>query len=158
MRPLSFSKNAYRGREVRLLLERLGDDEFEPLALSSPRLVYEFMRDLRNEPSERMYSVMTDLKCRVSGVYEVGKGGLDTCPVDPREVYKAALVTNSPSFALVHNHPSGIPEPSPDDIALARRVHAGAQLLNLNLLDFMIIGNGRYYSMQECGALPGGSG
>ena len=95
-----------------------------------------------------------DAKHRVTGVYLVGKGGIDQSPVMPLELYKAAVLTNSPAFALVHNHPSGVPEPSPNDLSLAERVRQGADILGLEFIDFVIIGNGSYCSFLERGLEP----
>ena len=156
MRPY-FSKGVYRGRELRLRIERLGD-EFEPVALTTPRLIYEFMRDVGSESAERMYSLLLDTTFRLNGIYEVGKGSVDTCHAEPKEVFKAALVTNSPSFALVHNHPSGVVEPSRDDAALLGKLLAGSQLLGVNIVDFMVIGDRGYYSASESGCMSGRSG
>ena len=112
------------------------------------------MRHLETESAEHLYELLFDTKQYVHGVYLVSKGGLSNCYVDPAEVFKAALMTNSPTFALVHNHPSGIVEPSLDDVAIARRIAQGADLLNLNFLDSLIIGDGRYYSFSESGMMP----
>lgn len=138
---------------MRLRLERK-HCEYERIQLSSPRSIYEFMRELGEESSEFMYQLLMDTKHRVHGVYEVSKGGIDGCHVDPREVFKAALVTNSPAFALVHNHPSGVPDPSPADEALTRRIYEGAKLLDLDFTDSIIIGDGRYFSFHEAGRMP----
>ena len=142
----------YRGYEVRLELHRSGEDE--PYQIKNARSVYEFMRGLELESAEHMYELLLDVKHRVQGVYLVGKGGIDSCHVDPIEVFKAALVTNSPAFVLVHNHPSGIVEPSLNDIDLVSRIFAGADILNLQFLDNIIIGDSRYLSFLEAGRMP----
>lgn len=126
---------------------------YVPVQLGCARAVHDFMRDLANESSEHMYELLMDTKHRVTGVYLVGKGGLDRCLADPREIYKAALVTNSPCFLMVHNHPSGVPEPSPDDKNLVDRIARGAEILGLDFLDFMIIGNGSYFSFLDSGLM-----
>ena len=112
------------------------------------------MRGLEGESAEHMYELLLDTKHRVHSVYLVGKGGIDSCPVDPREVFKAAFITNSPAFVLVHNHPSGIADPSPDDIALSTRIANCSALLGVSFLDNIIIGNGRYYSFLDAGRMP----
>lgn len=126
----------------------------EPYQISNGRSVYEFMRGLDVESAEHTYELLLDVKHRVHGVYLVGKGGIDNCHVDPAEVFKAALVTNSPAFILVHNHPSGIVEPSLNDVDLTSRIFAGADILNLQFLDNMIVGDGRYLSFLEVGRMP----
>lgn len=145
------SRNYWRDYEVRLEVRRRGRPE--PYHVTNAREIYLFMEGLESESAEHTYELLFDTKHRVHGVYLVGKGGIDRCSVDPVEVFKAALVSNSPAFALVHNHPSGIPEPSPDDIALTSRLQDGAKLLGLEFTDSIIIADSRYYSFYEAGRL-----
>ena len=147
-----FENGRYSGYEVRLEVRRL--TAYQPVQLGNARAVHDFMRDLSNESSEYVYELLMDTKHRLTGVYMVGKGGIDRCLADLREIYKAALVTNSPCFAIVHNHPSGVAEPSLDDQNLVQRVKAGAEILGLEFLDSVIIGNGSYFSFKNCGLMP----
>ena len=73
--------------------------------------------------------------------------------VHPREVFKAALLANAASIVLAHNHPSGDPAPSPDDVALTRRLVDAGRLLGVEVLDHIVIGEGRYVSVRELGWL-----
>lgn len=148
-----FRKGDYRGYEIRLRLER---NLYEPYSIKCPEDVYAFMKPLGEESAEFVYQINLDAKNQVTGVYLVAKGGCDSCPLDPREVYKVALVTNSRAFALVHNHPSGDVQPSPEDKTVAIRISQGAKLLDLDFLEFMIIGDNEYFSMAEQGMLPKG--
>ncbi|NVJ16713.1 RadC family protein, partial [Myxococcus sp. AM010] len=84
----------------------------------------------------------------------VAEGTMNTCPVDPREVFAAALTSRATSIVLAHNHPSGDPEPSVQDLGLTRHLVAGAQLLNIKVLDHVVMGDGGYVSMLERGLLP----
>ncbi|NTX17510.1 DNA repair protein RadC [Myxococcus sp. CA051A] len=86
----------------------------------------------------------------------VAEGTLNTCPVDPREVFAAALVSRATAIVLAHNHPSGDPEPSVQDVGLTRHLVAGAKLLNLKVLDHLVVGDGAFVSMLERGLLPDG--
>jgi DNA repair protein RadC len=112
------------------------------------------MRDTKDASAEYVYELLLDSKHRVHGVYEIGKGAVDSCCVDPKEVFKAVLISNSPAFTLVHNHPSGVPNPSTDDIALVQRLSAGADMLGINFLDSVIVGDGLYFSFYEAGMMP----
>ena len=85
--------------------------------------------------------------------HEVSRGTLDTTLVHPREVFKAALLANSSAIILCHNHPSGDPCPSPDDVHLTRRLVDAGTLLGVDVLDHIIVGDGRYYSFKEAGRL-----
>jgi DNA repair protein RadC len=98
-------------------------------------------RPLRRHNRSRL-PVTLDGQHRVSGVYLVGKRGCTGALVDPREVYKAALLSNSPAYVLVHNHPSGVVRPSSEDLQLAGRLEDGGRLLNVNMVASIIVGEG----------------
>lgn len=83
----------------------------------------------------------------------IAEGTVDTCPVDPREVFRAALGSRATALVLVHNHPSGDPEPSAQDVALTRQLIRGAELLGLKVLDHLVVGDGAFTSMLEQGRL-----
>lgn len=77
------------------------------------------------------------------------RGTVNHTPVYPREVVRRALELGAGSIVLVHNHPSGDPSPSPDDIEMTRRVSAAAAVLGLTVRDHIIVGNGRWLSFAE---------
>jgi DNA repair protein RadC len=91
------------------------------------------------------------------GVHVVSTGTLDAAIVHPREVFKAALLSNAAGLLLVHNHPSGDPTPSPDDRALVTRLRAAGALLGVELLDALIVTDRvdrlRYFSFREAGGV-----
>ena len=87
--------------------------------------------------------------------HEVSRGDLNRTIVHPREVFKAALLANAATVVLSHNHPSGDPTPSPDDLAMTDRLVAAGDVLGVLVLDHLIIGHGpRYFSFSEAGRLP----
>lgn len=91
---------------------------------------------------------------RVLGLHTVSVGCLTSSLVHPREVFKPAILAGSAALLLAHNHPSGDPEPSAEDIALTRRLIAGGQLLGIEILDHLILGEaGRFVSLRERGVL-----
>ncbi|NHO18328.1 DNA repair protein RadC [Acetobacter oeni] len=81
------------------------------------------------------------------------RGTVNHTPVYPREVVRRALELGATSIILVHNHPSGDPTPSPDDLAMTRQVSAAAAILGLVVRDHIIVGNGRWLSFAEKGLL-----
>ena len=84
--------------------------------------------------------------------HQLSRGTVSTTLVHPREIYQAALLANAASIVLVHNHPSGDPTPSVDDVAVTNRVKEAGLLMGIELLDHIIIGHeGRYYSFKEGG-------
>jgi DNA repair protein RadC len=84
----------------------------------------------------------------------VAEGTLNACPVDPREVFSAALAAHASGIVLAHNHPSGDPEPSILDLALTRQLVEGGQILGIRVLDHLILGDGAFTSMLARGQLP----
>ena len=104
---------------------------------------------LQDEPSEVFGMLCLTTKHRVIAYHEVGRGTLDTVVVDPRAVFKAALLTNCAALIVAHNHPSGDPTPSPNDVDLTRRLVATGTLLGIPVLDHIVIGDGRYFSFKE---------
>lgn len=108
---------------------------------------------LQHEAQEVMICLLLTTKYRLIAVHEVSRGGIDSTLVDPFVIYRAALLANAPALILAHNHPSGDPTPSPDDIALTRRLQEGGRLLNIQILDHLIIGERSYCSFKETGRL-----
>ncbi len=78
---------------------------------------------------------------------------ITTAATYPREVFQAALLTNSSGLLVAHNHPSGDVTPSPDDVRLTRRLADAGTLLGVELLDHVIIGAGRWFSFRQGGLL-----
>ncbi|MFL5344139.1 MAG: DNA repair protein RadC [Hyalangium sp.] len=88
----------------------------------------------------------------------VAEGTMNTCPVDPREVYAAALTTRASAIALAHNHPSGDPEPSAQDLQLTLQLVEAGRLLGIKVLDHLVVGDGTYVSLMERGFLANNEG
>lgn len=94
------------------------------------------------------------IRHRVLGLHTVSVGCLTSSLVHPREVFKPAILSGSAAHLIAHNHPSGDPEPSAEDIALTRRLTAAGQLLGIEVLDHLVLGEaGRFVSLRERGVL-----
>ena len=104
---------------------------------------------LQDEPGEVFAILCLSTKHRVIAYHEVSRGTLDATLVHPREVFKAALLSNAASIILTHNHPSGDPTPSPDDNHLTRRLVDAGKLIGVEVLDHIIVGDGCYFSFKE---------
>ena len=102
---------------------------------------------------ERMYVMLLSTKNRVNAIQEVSVGSLNASVVHPREIFKAAILSNAAALILVHNHPSGDPTPSPEDIALTKAIVDAGKILNIPVLDHVIMGDRRYCSLKEKGVL-----
>lgn len=90
-----------------------------------------------------------DGRNQINLINTVAIGSLDSAIVSPREVFKAAILSNSAAIILAHNHPSGDPAPSEGDISVTRRIVRAGHILEINLLDHIIIGENSYRSMKE---------
>jgi DNA repair protein RadC len=113
--------------------------------------VREFLEDLDREA---VIVVCLDVKGQPTSVSTVSIGTLSTAHVHPREVFKTAILSNSASIILAHNHPTGLATPSKDDIKSTERITEAAQILGIDLLDHIIVGhNGTYTSFREQGLM-----
>lgn len=104
------------------------------------------MRDLRHE---EFHVVLLNAQGELMRIEKVAQGTVDTCHVQPRDVFSPALREGAYSVVAVHNHPSGEPRPSPEDHTLTQRLEASASLLGVRLLDHIIVGEQRYWSFAE---------
>jgi DNA repair protein RadC len=104
---------------------------------------------------EHFVVIMVDRKNRLIGINTVSIGSLTASIVHPREVFKVAILSNAAEIICVHNHPSGDPQPSPEDQALTQRLVEAGKLLGIEVLDHVIIGDGSadFYSFADCGGL-----
>jgi DNA repair protein RadC len=84
----------------------------------------------------------------------IAEGSTSSCPVDPREVFAAALSVRASALVLAHNHPSGDPEPSGLDVALTRQLVEGGRLLGVRVMDHLVVGENGYVSLLERGLMP----
>ena len=98
---------------------------------------------------EHLREIMVDTRNRVIGIEELYKGSINFTSVRVGEVFRPAIRRDAAAIILVHNHPSGDPTPSPDDLALNKAVREAGLLLDIELLDHLVIGQGRYTSMKE---------
>lgn len=122
--------------------------------IRSPQDVYELMHlQFIAEKREHFLAVLLDTKNRVLRIETISIGTLDSSLVHPREVYRAAVREGAACWIAVHNHPSGDPTPSPEDIAITKRLKEAGELLGIALLDHLIIGDGNYTSLRERGYL-----
>ncbi len=106
---------------------------------------------------EKVLALHFDTKHKLIGVHVVSVGTLDASLVHPRDVFKAACLSNANALIVAHNHPSGDPTPSGEDRALSNRLRQAGELLGVTLLDFLIVTDPadgfRYHSFTESGVL-----
>lgn len=98
---------------------------------------------------EQFGIVLLDTRHRVMRTAIIASGTTNTSVVEPREVYREAALGGASAIVAFHNHPSGDPTPSPDDVALTRRLAAAGALMGIDLVDHIILGDQRYCSLKE---------
>jgi DNA repair protein RadC len=100
---------------------------------------------------EHLRVILLDTRNRVLEVAEVYKGSVNSSQVHIGELFKPAVRRNAAALIVVHNHPSGDPTPSPDDLAVTRAIIQAGKLLDVEVLDHIVIGQGRWVSLKERG-------
>lgn len=98
---------------------------------------------------EHVGVVLLDVKHRLLKTTIVSVGSFDASVVQPREVFREAALCGAACLVLFHNHPSGDPTPSPDDVAITRRMASAGHLMGIDVVDHVILGDARYYSFRE---------
>ena len=122
--------------------------------LTSPReIALHLLPQFGASPVEQFGVVLLDSKHRVTKTSIVAVGGLNTTGVEPHDVYREAVLSMAAAIVVFHNHPSGDPSPSPDDIELTNRLAAAGVLLGIDLVDHIVLGDVRYCSFKEMGKL-----
>jgi DNA repair protein RadC len=124
-------------------------DEARP-QLRTPRSVAEYLLpQFGNRPVEQFGVLSLDTKHRVLRAAVLSIGTLDTSVVHPREVFREATAAGAAALVVFHNHPSGDPEPSEDDVRLTERLVAAGILMGIEVLDHVILAEVRYFSFRE---------
>jgi len=119
---------------------------------TSPRQIFEMFYELHLEAKEHFIALHLDGKNRIACYDRVSLGSLNQSIVHPREVFKTACLTSAAAILLVHNHPTGDPSPSREDLDITRRIKEAGDLLGIKLIDHIIIGES-YLSFVEQGLL-----
>ena len=112
-----------------------------------------YMERLRHLEQETLHVMFLDTKCKLIKSKEITKGTIDRSMISQREIFVEALKCNAVNIVLVHNHPSGDPAPSLEDIRMTKRIGRAGELLGIQLLDHVIIGDRCYSSLRERGIL-----
>ena len=124
--------------------------------ISCPKDIYEVLTKvcrIQCNAEEVFILITLNTKNIVTGYFEVHRGTINTSLVHPREVFKRALLNNASNIMVAHNHPSGDPNPSKEDIQITERLKEAGNLLGINLLDHIIGGEDKYISLKEKGIL-----
>lgn len=124
-----------------------------PPAMKAPKDVYQLMhKRLKDADREHFYALLLNTKNGVLAIELISIGSLNASIVHPREILKPAIKVSAAGIILVHNHPTGDPTPSREDIEFTRRFAKCGELIGIELLDHIVIGNGHFYSLKEHGS------
>lgn len=131
------------------LSKRISAANLNLTRISSPEEVAEILvPKLRDQPQEKFVSVLLNTKYEIISVQEIAKGTLDRSLVHPREVFRTAIKKNSKAVVIAHNHPSGDVTPSQEDIKITRRLQDAGDIVGIELVDHLIIGDNNYKSLK----------
>lgn len=136
-----------------VLGERLANEAIERgMTLYGARDVYRIFRgQMKDSKKEGFYAVTLDQRNKVIDLHRISEGSLSMTPVHPREAFNPVLRDHAAAVVFVHNHPSGNPEPSPDDFHLTERLADAGNLLGIRVLDHVVIGDGDFASLRDRG-------
>jgi len=109
----------------------------------------EFAESLLKSDREKFICLHLNVKNQIISFEIVSTGSLTSSIVHPREVYKGAILSNAASVIFMHNHPSGDPEPSIDDMDITRRLEKAGNILGIDVLDHIIVSSGGFYSFRQ---------
>ncbi|AGA70470.1 DNA replication and repair protein RadC [Desulfitobacterium dichloroeliminans LMG P-21439] len=129
------------------------DPLVRPVINSPQDIAHLVMEEMRYLDREHFRVVSLSTKNHVLGISSISVGSLNSSLVHPRECFKEAIRRNSNAIILLHNHPSGDPSPSREDLDVTQRLSDGGQILGIEVLDHVIIGDNRYISLKERGIL-----
>lgn len=153
-------KNVYLTRVVQV--RELGDPSLElenkkiSSSLEASRIVMEKLK-LGEEAEEHFIILGLDTKNQINCISLISKGSLNSSIVHPREVFKPAILSNCSSIILAHNHPSGIVDPSEEDILVTQRLSNVGRVMGIDVLDHIIVGHKGYFSFKEEGIINNNS-
>ncbi|MFO0680534.1 MAG: JAB domain-containing protein [Sandaracinus sp.] len=132
------------------------DDLVDTRIASSADIAAYYLPRLRGDTMESLHVVGLDARQHVRFTQCVARGGISSCAVTPRDVLRPVLLNASAAMVVVHNHPSGDPSPSPEDVALTERLVRGAEVLGVRVLDHVVIGAQGHFSFLDAGMLGRG--
>lgn len=129
----------------------LEPEDERPLVNSPSSAAAIFVPRMAYRQQEYLLVITCDTRHRVLEVTEVYHGSLNSAAVRIAEVFKPAIQQNGAAIVIAHNHPSGDPDPSPEDVAITRAIVQSGKLLDISVLDHLIIGNPNWISLKEKG-------
>ncbi|HSB05170.1 MAG TPA: DNA repair protein RadC [Thermodesulfobacteriota bacterium] len=129
----------------------IGEEEFE---IKNPEAVFKLISSsIKDKAREHFKLILLNSRNKKIGISNVSIGTLQTSLVHPREVFKEAITHSAASVILAHNHPSGDPEPSEDDLKITKKLAESGKILGIEVVDHIIVGKNKFYSFREKGLI-----
>jgi DNA repair protein RadC len=136
----------------RIYESRTGRTIDEALTVDSAAIAYDFLRgEMACLEQEQLRTLNLNIKNRILSAPMIYQGTLEHTFVRIAEVFRPAIVANAAALIVAHNHPSGDPTPSPEDVRLTKELVEAGRLLGINVLDHIVIGDERFVSLRERG-------
>lgn len=122
------------------------------LQITGPQDAYEFLRvEMKDLEQEQMRVLNLNTKCRILSAPMIYQGSVHTTVIRIAEIFRPAIIDNATDLIIAHNHPSGDPTPSPEDAAITREIVKVGQMLDIDVMDHIVIGRGKFVSLKERG-------
>jgi DNA repair protein RadC len=131
--------------------EKSSAGKSKPVVKTPEEAYTELKGKSRDQKKEHFWAILLDIRNHVIKTVEISVGSLDTSIVHPRELFKEAIAASASTVIVAHNHPSGNPEASQDDIKLTRRLTEAGAIVGIEIVDHIILGDGRFISMKREG-------
>jgi DNA repair protein RadC len=130
------------------------EPEFKDFDIKDPQSVIKAIRaSIKDKAKEHFKLILLNARNKILGISTISIGSLNASIVHPREVFKDAILHNAYSVVLAHNHPSGDPEPSENDIKMTKKLVESGKILGIEVIDHIIIGKNEFCSFKERGLL-----
>ena len=139
-------------RELTLKYRARQGEAFD-VANAPDRAAQLIRRVLPDNVREHFVALLVDSRNQVVGYYVAATGTSASCPVGVREIFQAAVVAGANALVVGHNHPTGNPSPSPEDLTVTQRLKQAGELLGIPILDHVIVGEAKHYSLFDHGQL-----
>lgn len=130
-----------------------GFKKVKTLTIKAPKDIYDWFKSLENEGVEKFLTVYLNTKNEVISFSADFSGGISNCSPDISCILKNALLQEASGIILIHNHPSGSPEPSIEDKTFTNKLKEGCNMVNITLLDHIVIGLDRFISFKTEGLI-----
>jgi DNA repair protein RadC len=146
-------KKAIELKAISEIAKRIYNINKRNVQIKTANDIVELVKDMQFERKEILKVVILNTKNFVLSIKTIAIGDEKCVKADPKHILSEVIKLQAPKMILVHNHPSGDPTPSIDDIAITKRVNEGAEILNIQLLDHIIIGHGDFISILNLGRI-----